>query len=189
MADKIWTFETLTAADGATLENILLTGKPPDWEQLNGYIYNGWNHEAVSRRISGEKFKKGFLKKPDGKVHGYNELVDQDNTGLQGEWKTHLENGKPTHLGYFRIAMVKDEPPQKLFRPYMHLGYFDYNVPENVWTTTTFLRVVKDFIVLPNPGDHTLLLCKAYLNVFPWLNIFYCYFMLGRREPIKYKPW
>ena len=54
-----WTFETLAQCDKATLENILLTGTPPDVEQLNGYIYCGWNHEPVGK-LSGEKFKKGF---------------------------------------------------------------------------------------------------------------------------------
>jgi len=188
MAQK-WTVERLMQADRKTLEDVLLTGPSPDWEKASGYIYNGMNHEPVTKVISGEKFKKGFLKKADGKVHGYNELVEQDRRGVQGEWKTRLRNGRPTHVGFFRSSLVKDERPQKLFRPYLHLGYLDYAVPENKWTWTSFLSTVKDFAVLPNPGDHELILCKAYLQPFRGLNIFYCYFTLNNPEPIKYKPW
>ncbi|MGE5811775.1 MAG: hypothetical protein ACM339_09750, partial [Ignavibacteria bacterium] len=68
---KIWTYETLAQASGTELENILLTGTPPDIEQLNGYIYCGWNHEWIGN-LSGKKFKKGFMKK-DGKNFGFNE--------------------------------------------------------------------------------------------------------------------
>ena len=44
MPSKIWTYETLAKVSRDELEKILLTGTPPDIEQLNGYIYCGWNH-------------------------------------------------------------------------------------------------------------------------------------------------
>ena len=60
MPSKIYTYETLAQCTKEELENILLTGKPPDLEQLNGYIYCGWNHEWIGN-LSGKKFKKGFI--------------------------------------------------------------------------------------------------------------------------------
>ncbi len=74
-------------------------------------------------------------------------------------------------------------------RLYQQLGFFDYDIPHIHKWYLSFFRVIRDFVVLPNPGDNSLLLCKAYLRIFPFLNIFYCYFQLGRREPIKYLPW
>jgi hypothetical protein len=185
MANDPWTYETLAQADRATLENVLLTGTPPDPEQLNGYIYCGWNHEWIGK-LSGEKFKKGFHKR-NGKNYGYNEMCYQDGDKFRGAWKVRMINGRPIQLGYFRVGLVKDEPPQPLYRPYQHLGHFNYNVDIDQGLNLPF-RLIRDFVVLPNPGDHTLMLCKAYIQVFPWLNFFYCYFLLGHRQPIEYEP-
>ncbi len=188
MPSKIWTYETLAQVSGDELEKILLTGTPPDIEQLNGYIYCGWNHEWIGN-LSGKKFKKGFMKK-NGRNFGYNELVIQDGKEYLGEWKQQITgNGKPEQLGYFRTSYIKDEPPTKLYEPYKHLAHFNYDIPNMHKWYLSFFRVIRDFVVCPNPGDNTLMLCKAYLRVFPFLNIFYCYFLLGHREKIKYLPW
>ncbi len=188
MSSIIWTYDTLAQASSLELENILLTGTPPDLEELNGYIYCGWNHEWIGN-LSGKKFKKGFMKK-DGKNFGYNETVIQDRNGFKGEWKQHINsNGKPDQLGYFKTLYVSEVPVAPLNKPYRHLAYFDYDIPHMHKWYLSFFKVIRDFVVLPNPGDHSLLLCKAYLRVFPFLNIFYCYFQLGLREKIKYLPW
>jgi hypothetical protein len=47
--------------------------------------------------------------------------------------------------------------------------------------------VIRDFVVLPNPGDHGLLLGKAYLKL--GLSVFYSYFLLGHRQKIAFEPW
>ncbi|MGH2762592.1 MAG: hypothetical protein ACRDLD_08460 [Thermoleophilaceae bacterium] len=182
-----WTFETLAAADRKTLEEVLLAGPPPDFDQLEGYIYCGWNHEWVGR-LSGEKFKKGFRKR-EGRQFGYNEIVRQDRQGYRGEWEVELRDGRPIQVGYFRVGLIKDEPPQRLYRPYTHAGHFNYNVELNTWRNLPF-RVIRDMVVLPNPGDHSLMLCKAYFQLgFRWLNLFYCYFLLGHRREIEHEPW
>ena len=188
MPSQLWTYESLAQASSDDLETILRTGTAPDLEQLNGYIYCGWNHEWIGN-LSGKKFKKGFLKK-DGSNFGYNEIVIQDSEGVPGDWKQRLgSDGKPSQLGYFRTAYVRNEPPMNIARLYQQLGFFDYDIPHIHKWYLSFFRVIRDFVVLPNPGDNSLLLCKAYLRIFPFLNIFYCYFQLGRREPIKYLPW
>lgn len=186
MADKIWTYETLAQADAATYESILKNGTPPDLEQLYGYIYCGWNHEWIGH-VSGKKFKKAFYKK-DGQNIGFNEIVIQDYKTYLGDWKVMLINNRPIQLGYFRTALVKDEPPQPLYEPYKHLGHFNYNLSLNTGPNLIF-RFIRDFVVLPNPGDHSLMLCKAYLQFARSLNVFYCYFLLGHRQEIKYLPW
>jgi hypothetical protein len=188
MPSQIWTYESLAQASSEELENILRTGTAPDLNQLNGYIYCGWNHEWIGN-LSGKKFKKGFMKK-DGHNFGYNETVIQDRDEFRGDWNQNIQDGgKPTQLGYFRTAYVRDEPPMNIAKPYTQLGFFDYDIPHMHKWYLSFFRVIRDFVVLPNPGDNSLLLCKAYLRIFPFLNIFYCYFQLGHRDPIKYPPW
>jgi hypothetical protein len=180
-----WTYETLAAADRKTLEEVLKGGRPPDFDQLEGFIYCGWNHEWVGR-LSGEKFKKGFRRKGE-RTLGYNEIVRQDRKGFHGEWEVKLKNGRPIQVGYFRVADVKDEPPNRLYEPYRHAGHFNYHVDLNTWRNVPF-RVIRDFVVLPNPGDHGLMLCKAYFQL-AFLHVFYCYFLLGHRQPIEHEPW
>src|SRR3972149_7607147 len=160
MAEK-WTYETLAQADRKTLESVLLNGTAPDPEQLIGYIYCGWNHEWIGN-LSGKKFKKGFYKK-DGKNFGYNEIVIQDGKEYLGDWNVKMVNGRPIQLGYFRTSVIKDEPPEPLYKPYTHLGHFNYNISMNTGMNI-FFRFIRDFVVLPNEGDHSLMLCKAYLQ-------------------------
>lgn len=186
MADKVWTYETLAQAERPTLENIMKTCGAPDMDQLNGYIYCGWNHEWVGQ-LSGKKFKKGFYQK-DGKNLGYNEIVIQDYKKYLGNWNILVFKGRPLQVGYFRTSLVKDEPPQPLYEGYKQAGHFNYNVPMDTGFNLIF-RVIRDFVVLPNDGDHTLMLCKAYLQFSTSINVFYCYFLLGHRQEIKYLPW
>ena len=181
-----WTFETLAAADRDKLEEVVRAGDPPDFDQLEGYIYCGWNHEWVGR-LSGEKFKKGFRRK-DGKAFGYNEICRQDRQSFRGEWEVKLKEGRPIQVGYFRVGTIADESRQhKIYEPYQHAGHFNYDVDLNTWRNVPF-RVIRDMVVLPNPGDHDLMLCKAYFVLGP-LHLFYCYFLLGNRVPIEHEPW
>ena len=180
-----WTFETLAEADRGTLEEVVRSGDPPDYDQLEGYVYCGWNHEWVGR-LSGEKFKKGFRRR-DERTLGYNEICRQDDNGFNGEWDVKLKNGRPIQVGYFRVGRIEDEPRQKLYAPYGSAGHFNYNVDLNTWRNLPF-RVIRDMVVLPNPGDHDLMLAKAYFQV-SFLHLFYCYFLLGHRQPIEHEPW
>lgn len=187
MSTQEWTYETLAEADRRTLEEIMLTRKAPDLDALNGYIYCGWNHEWLSRQLSGAKFKKGFAMK-DGQRMGYNELVVQDHRGYEGEWEVRMKDGRPIQLGYFRVSNTADEPPERLNRPYQNTGHLNYDVSMNRWYNI-FFRPIRDFAVLPNEGDHGLILCKAYLQAARSVNVFYCYFLLGHRLSIEHDPW
>ncbi len=186
MKKNTWTYESLAQASRETLEEVLLTGTPPDLDELDSYIYCGWNHEWIGK-LSGEKFKKGFLNK-DGKIFGFNEMCKQDGKGFVGEWEVRTFRKRPIQLAFFRTSYLKDEPPDPLYRPYRHLAHFNYNISMNTWYDLPF-RVIRDVVVAPNDRDSRLLLCKAYLKVLPGVNIFYCYFLLGHRVKIEYRPW
>jgi hypothetical protein len=163
-----WTFETLAASVRRTLEEEMSSGQAPDFEQLEGYSYRGWNHERIAR-LTGEKFKKVF-RRIDGRPFGYNEVVRQDHQGYRGEWELKLRDGRPIRLGYYRVSRADNA------------ALLDYNVDLNTGRNLP-LRVIRDFVVLPNAGDHGLVLGKAYLQL--GLRIFYSYFVLGYREPIE----
>jgi hypothetical protein len=51
--------EALTAADRRRLEQALLAGTPPDFEQLTKHVYCGWNHDLLGRLL-GESFGTAF---------------------------------------------------------------------------------------------------------------------------------
>jgi hypothetical protein len=177
-----WTFETLAAADRHQLEQVLREGAAPRFEHLEGYTYRGWNHEPVSR-LTGEKFKKVFRRR-DGQAFGFNQQVHQDRQGYGGEWRLKLKDGRPIEIGYYRVGPTRDEAPQGPYRKYEHTALLNYDVDLNTGLHFA-LRVIRDFVVLPNPGDHELILGKAYLQFgFPWLSVFYSYFVLGHREPL-----
>lgn len=182
-----WTFEALAAADRATLERALVAGTAPDFDQLDGYAYRGWNHEWIAT-ISGRKFKKAFHER-DGLDLGYNELVRQDGRGYEGDWEVKTSDGRAIRLGYYRVARVSDEPSGGPRDRYRHLALLDYNLALNGGSRSP-LRVIRDFVALPNPGDHGLLLGKAYLQLgLRRLSLFYSYFILGHREPSERPPW
>jgi hypothetical protein len=139
------TWEELTGADRRVLEEVMRTGATPDIDQLLGHTYRGLNSGLVPR-ITGRKFKKVFHEH-EGRPFGHN-IVDR--------------RGKPVEIGWFSV------------RPEGRVVRFDYNVKQNGGLNFP-LRGIQDFVVLPNPGDHTLVLGKAY-----FLKLRVAYFVLQR---------
>ena len=176
-----WTFELLAQADRKTLEDVLLAATAPDPAQLNGYVYDGYNHDWFGQLIA-QKFRKAFYQQ-DHLLHGFNQVVIQDGQHYTGEWRARLKHGKPALQGFYRVTFAKDEPPQKHSAVYGHLAYFNYNIDLNPrWNV--IMRSIRDYVGLPNAGDHSLLLGKAYLQVTPWLTLFASYFVLGHPQTL-----
>ncbi len=142
-----WTWESLTTADKSTLKEVFETGATPDIEQLLGDTYDGLNRGLVTR-ITGQRFKKLFYLR-DGEPFGHN---------------IQEKRGRPVELGWYRVR-----PDGRTFR-------IDYNVTQNSGFYVT-LRLLHDRIMLPNPGDHDLMLGDAR-----YLGLRVAYFVL-RREP------
>ncbi len=171
-----WTFETLAQADRKTLEEVLLASTAPDPAQLNGYVYDGYNWLGQLA----EKFRKAFYQK-DHLLHGYNQMVMQDGQHSTGEWRVRMKHGKPALQGFYRVTFAKDEPPSEVSAPYAHLLYFNYDIDLNPrWNVP--MRSIRDYVGLPNAGDHSLLLGKAYLRIAPRLHLFASYFILGHPQ-------
>jgi hypothetical protein len=188
MATKPWTYTSIAKCDRDTLESILMNSPAPDLDELEGWIYCGWNHEKGASMLSGEKFKKGFHKRGTERL-GFNEAVIQDFQGPRGEWKTQKRKGKNLQMGFFRCSMTKSERQNKLARTYKHTAHLNYDLADLNTGVNVVFRPVRDYAVLPNPGDPTLIMCKAYFHFAPGVDMFYCYFFLGHRERIKQFPW
>ena len=150
------TWEQLIGAHRTVLEELMRTAATPDPRKLVGHTYRGLNSGLVPR-VTGEKFKKVF-REVDGQPFGHNLLVHQKRDG----WQLKTKNGSAVQIGWFSV------------RPDGRFVRFDYNVQQNSGLNLP-LRGIQDFLVLPNPGDHTLLLGRAHL-----LKLRVAYFVLQR---------
>jgi hypothetical protein len=128
-----WTWDTLTRADQATYKDLMRAGGTPDPQQILGATFRGLNRGLLPK-LTGERFEKVFHT-DDGEPFGHN-VVDRD--------------GRPVELGWFRV------------RTRGRTMRFDYNVGRNRGLYL-LLRGLQDDVVLPNPGDHDLLLGRARL--------------------------
>jgi hypothetical protein len=165
----IWSSPRKRAVRTAELAGLEITAIRPDLAEWAYGDYEGLTTEQIQRDD------------PDWTIW------TEGGKGPGGEWELKLKDGRPIEIGHYRVANIADEPPRRLYRPYAHAGLFDYNVAVNTWRNLP-LRVIRDIVVLPNPGDHSLMLSKAYFQL-GFFHIFYCYFLLGRRKEIEYEPW
>jgi hypothetical protein len=140
-----WTWDTLTRADGRTYKEVMESGGTPDPGRIIGGTFKGLNRGLLPK-LTGERFKKVFHTQ-DGDPFGHN-VVDR--------------GGRPAELGWFKVLSAG-----RTIR-------FDYNVPRNRGLYLP-LRGLKDDVVLPNPGDHDLLLGRARL-----FGLRVAYFVLER---------
>ena len=184
---QAWTYETLAAADRKQLEEVMLTCPAPDLDELEGYIYCGWNHEWIGR-ISGEKFKKGFRRR-EGRPFGYNEIVQPGRPGLPRRLGGEAEGRPPDPARLLpRLAGGRRAAAAALravpARRALQLRRAAQHLEEPAVPRDPRLRRAAE------PGRPRLMLCKAYLQFgFKWANVFYCYFLLGHREEIEFEPW
>ena len=131
-----WTWESLTTAGKSTMKEVFEAGETPDIEQLLGHTYEGLNRGLITR-ITGQRFKKLFYLR-DGEPFGHN---------------IQEKRGRPVELGWYRVY-----PDGRTVR-------IDYNVSQNRGVYVA-LRALQDRIVLPNAGDHDLVLGEArYLGL------------------------
>ena len=177
----LWTFETLAQADRKTLEDVLLAAQAPDPAQLAGHVYDGYNHDWFAQLLY-QKFRKAFYQQEQ-TLYGFNQVVRQDGKHYHGAWQPRLKEGKPVQLGFYRVTFTKDEPAQKRAARYRHLACINYHIDLNPrWNIA--VRSIRDYVGLPNAGDHSLLLGKAYLQLAPRLALFAGYFVLGHPQAL-----
>ena len=132
-----WTWDKLTRADRATFRELMATGGTPDPAEIAGHTYAGLNRGLVPK-LTGERFQKVFHA-GDGDFSGHNVVP---------------RRGGPVEIGWFGIRV-----DGRTMR-------FDYDVPQNAGRHRP-LRGIQDDVVLPNSGDHELLLGRARMFGIP----------------------
>jgi len=116
-------------------------------------------------------------------MRGYVSLHQKEDTSgcsREASWESHDEKSQPPIVLRVINAQAFDA-----FAPACHPERSEgsgsrgcmprWNVP---------LRSIRDYIGLPNAGDHSLLLGKAYLQVTPRLALFASYFVLGHPQTV-----
>lgn len=114
-----------------------------------------------------QKFVKTFRREPSGDW-GHNLRVRQDRQAPGGRWELRRRGGEPLVQGHYRVA-----PAGRVLR-------LDYDVARNAGCSLP-LRVIQDEVVLPDPGDHDLMLGRAHVHAGP-VRFFVCFFQLEVRE-------
>ena len=143
------TFAELAASPTAELERRLRAGNAPDLAALRDTEWRGWNVSNMTEVLRIRKFIKGFFSTP---LEGYNKPARQN--GWDGPWEA--VGGR---FGFYTLAPVVPGTSDSL---YPNAALLDYGAsPRNA--SYRVERVLRDYIVLPDPGQPDLLLGKAYI--------------------------
>ncbi len=151
--DVEYTYEQLARLSDSKLNEIFRQSKTPDFENLAGYEFRGWNTPAFASLLGIRKFKKGFYHK-DGKPFGYNIPVRQN--GLNGQWICKPSDDNPGRFGFYSVNKPGTIP---ISEKEPHALVLDYSAGDNKLFEGSFLR---DYLVQPHPDNPEIYLGKAY---------------------------
>ena len=149
-------FRTLVGSAPSGLDAAMRRGEIPDRDALAGVEYRGANTAGWTVRLRMQQFVKGFERRPDGGLLGYNRRVAQD--GLAGEW---AEPGKR-----FAFFDVREVDPSSRENHYPNALLLDYGAGGNPRLDPS--RPIRDYLVRIDPGSDDLLLGRAFLALGPF---------------------
>lgn len=173
-------YRRLARSTDAELEESLRASKGPDPAALAGWEFRGWNVPAWAGLLGIRKFVKGFFAGEDG-VGGYNIPVDQN--GLEGEWLHRPSAETPRRFGFYRVGRV-DKAAKDNFYPEAVLLDYGASTLNPAWRPE---RVLRDYVVQPDPAAPNVLLGKAYVALGP-ARVSPNFFVLERLRPTAWKP-
>lgn len=169
-------YEKLAASSRAALEDVFAQANGPEPDALAGWEWRGFNTPRWTRLAGIQKFVKGFDTTASG-VEGYNIRVRQGS--IQTPWVQRPSPEAPVAFGFFTVSKV---PAGAL-----HAGstLLDYGASRrNRWwrIDDTSMRVLRDYLVIPDPAHPDVVLGKAYFEIFGslWFSNF---FVIERLRP------
>lgn len=169
MAGK-YTFEQLCKMSNADLEKVYAQGVTPDFNNLVGWEFKGFNTPKFAQLIGIRKFKKGFFRRNE-QPFGYNIPVMQNS--LYARWICEPSDQEPKRFGFFSVNKGFAHGPDNQDPNALLLNYAD---GENALTEGAFLR---DFVIQPDETNPDLYLGKAYIAL-GQKRIFSSFFVLER---------
>lgn len=187
IAPPRWTYEDLVHAERTKLEELVRTRPGPEFNQLVGWEFRGYNamkqgaapwvypiSKTVLSMAGFKRFIKLFFRRagePDPNLadmtHGCNKMVVRG--GLDDPWDDKLKRGAPVHHGFYNV--FRPGGGKRRFGPYAQSLFLDYSVPEN--SIFDGGGVLYDYLVHVTDD---LMLGKAFI----WLR------WIGLRVPISY---
>jgi hypothetical protein len=157
-------FRDLVGRPAAELDACMRRGSTPDVGRLVGAEFRGSNTAGWTQRLRMQQFVKGFERRPDGRVFGYNRRVAQD-----GRWAA--------PGGRFAFFAVRGVDPAARDNHYLQALLLDYAAGSAVRFDPA--RGIRDYLVRVDPGSDDLLLGRAVLALGP-LRPSPTYFVLER---------
>jgi hypothetical protein len=144
-------FRTLAGLPASELDAFMRRGETPAADSLAGVEFRGANTADWTRRLRMRQFIKGFERRPDGRLFGYNRRVDQD--GLDGRWASPSDR--------FAFFEVREVDPASRDNRYLQALLLDYAAGGNPRRDPS--RPIRDYIVRVEPGLDEILLGRAFL--------------------------
>jgi hypothetical protein len=165
-------FVEIAKSSRRALEETLLRGAMPDLASLAGWEFRGMNTPPWARAVRIRKFVKGFERRDQGQIFGYNRPAAQNADG--DPWQV---TGRP--FGFYRVTPVDATDRDNA---YLHAALLDYSRGENrPWDPS---RGLRDYLVQVDPGNPDLFLGKAYYAVGPG-RVPVSFFVLERLRPAQ----
>jgi hypothetical protein len=166
-------FEELAQASNQVREQALRNGKLPETASLEGWEWNGRNTGRIPRLMGIQKFIKGFFCETEG-LEGYNVVAIQN--GPQNPWEEKRVPPEKRRFGFYRVRPAIEERRDNAYPNALMLNYGDSRRNPR-WSAP---RILRDYLVQPDPHNPDVLLGKAYLALGP-LRLPSNYFILERR--------
>ena len=146
-------FRALAGQSPDELDAVMRRGETPDVDRLVAGEYRGANTARWASALKMQQFVKGFERRPDGRLFGYNRRVAQD-----GSW---AEPGK--RFAFFEVRPVD---PEARDNHYLQALLLDYGAGEG--SRLDPARPIRDYLVRVEPGSDELLLGRAFVALGPW---------------------
>jgi hypothetical protein len=177
-------YEELVRLSDGELERIFRASSGPEPMALSGYEWRGFNTPRWTKLLGIQKFIKGFLVS-DGAVEGYNIRVRQN--GLSGAWQQLPSPDAPATFGYFTVKRVGADGGRALYPGSTLLNYGESR--RNRWyrIDDMSMRVLRDFVVQPDPKNPDLMIGKAYMQLGP-IRLYSNFFVIERLREAVWKP-
>jgi len=157
-------FRDLVGRSAADLDDCMRRGGTPDGDRLAGAEYRGANTAGWTVPLRMQQFVKGFERRADGRLFGYNRRVAQD----------HRWAAPGDRFAFFEVRAVD---PAARDNHYLQALLLDYGAGGG--SRLDPARGIRDYLVRIDLGSDDLLLGRAFLALGP-LRPSPTYFVLER---------
>ena len=175
-------YRTKTHSRQADLEEIIRAASAPKPETLAGWEFRGYNVPWFTKLLGIQKFIKGYFPAGPGRVEGYNIPVRQN--GFENPWEHLPDADAPKRFGFYKVLP---------FDPAARDNYYPASILLNYGASAhnpfyRVERVIRDYLVQPDPKNPDIVLGKAYLALAPGARVFSNFFVLERLRKTEWKP-